>query len=133
MRSDYVTKQKNAVLDYFRKNNTEHITALDISVNLKEQGVKIGTATIYRWLDKLVKEGTVKKYITENGACYQYSGEICKNHFHLKCTSCNELFHVDCSFLQNLAPHILNHHKFRVDNTRTVVYGICEKCSGETL
>ena len=128
MRADYITKQRKAVIDCLRENGLNHITALDIASLLKNRGVKIGTATVYRWLDKLVADGTVKKYITEDGACYQYTGDGCKNHFHLKCLSCGRLFHVDCEFLENLAPHILEHHKFTVDNMRTVVYGTCENC-----
>lgn len=128
MKSDYNTKQKTAVLSFLKENSSRHITAADIVNALNASGSKIGTATVYRHLDKLVGDGFVKKYITDNGACYQYGGECHGNHFHLKCTSCDTLFHVDCDFLENLAPHILEHHKFKVDNTRTVMYGICEKC-----
>ncbi len=129
MKNDYNTKQKSAMLDFLKKNSACHITAADIVNALRENGTKIGTATVYRHLDRLVTDGFVKKYITDSGACYQYSGECHGNHFHLKCTGCGTLFHVDCDFLESLAPHILEHHKFTVDNTRTVMYGTCEKCS----
>lgn len=129
MKSDYKTKQKTALLDLFMDNGSRHITAAEIVEKLSENGTKIGTATVYRHLDKLVSDGFIKKYITDGGACYQYSGDCHGNHFHLKCTVCGTLFHVDCDFLDSLAPHILKHHKFKVDNTRTVMYGTCEKCS----
>ena len=117
------------MLTFLKENGSRHITAADIVNALREDGTKIGTATVYRHLDKLVSDGFVKKYITDGGACYQYGGECHDNHFHLKCTGCGTLFHIDCDFLESLAPHILEHHKFTVDNTRTVMYGTCEKCS----
>lgn len=129
MKSDYKTKQKAALLDLFTENGSRHITAAEIVEKLSENGTKIGTATVYRHLDKLVSDGFLKKYITDSGACYQYGGDCDGNHFHLKCTVCGTLFHVDCDFLESLSPHILEHHKFKVDNTRTVMYGTCEKCS----
>lgn len=128
MKNDYETKQKSAVLDYLISCRDRHVTAAQVASALKEKNIKIGTATVYRRLDKLVNSGEVKKYITDDCACYQYAGEACKNHFHLKCTNCGTLFHVDCDFLSSLAPHILEHHKFKVDNFRTVMYGLCEKC-----
>lgn len=128
MKNDYNTKQKSALINFLKDNGGIHTTAADIANGLKSQGIKIGTATVYRHLDRLVTDGLVKKYITDGGACYQYGEDCHGNHFHLKCISCDTLFHVDCDFLENLAPHILEHHKFKVDNTRTVMYGICEKC-----
>ncbi len=128
MKNDYNTKQKSALLDFLTEKEHSHITAADIKDALSKQGVKIGTATIYRHLDRLVESGLVRKYITDSSACYQYAGECRGNHFHLKCTKCGTLFHVDCDFLKELAPHILEHHNFTVDNTRMVMYGTCEKC-----
>lgn len=130
MKNIYNTKQKNMILDYL-KTTKAHTTAAQIVYALKEKGEVIGTATVYRQLEKMVSAGIVRKYITNTSACFQYSGEECTNHFHLKCNLCGTLFHVDCDFLEELAPHILEHHRFVVDNHRTVVYGTCEKCLEE--
>ena len=128
MKSDYETKQKAAIIDFI-KSNSGHITAKDIVNELSKCGEKVSTATVYRRLDKLVDSGMLKKYITDKGACYQYSTDCHGDHFHLKCTSCGTLFHVDCEFLMSIAPHIMEHHKFKVDNRRTVMYGLCESCN----
>ena len=127
MKGSYKTRQSNTILSYLQEEHG-HITAASLTAHLREKGESIGTATVYRQLDKLVAMGLVRKYITDKGACYQYAENDCDGHFHLKCTQCDTLFHVDCSFLANLAPHILSHHGFTVDNRRTVMYGLCEKC-----
>lgn len=127
MKSDYQTKQKKAIIDFLEAAEG-HLTAAQILSGLKQKGLSIGTATVYRQLEKLEESGLVRKFITEGSACYQLSRHDCENHFHLKCTRCGELFHIDCDFLLKLAPHIAEHHNFKVDNCRTVMYGTCEKC-----
>lgn len=128
MKNDYNTRQRVAVLNCL-KSNGGHLTAAQIADILRSNGEKAGLATIYRRLDKLVEMGLVRKYITDKVACYQYAEGSCKNHFHLQCTHCGTLFHVDCSYMEALAPHIEQHHNFKVDNCRTVMYGTCSKCS----
>jgi len=127
MKGSYKTRQSSIILSYLQAEHG-HVTAASLTAHLREKGEAIGTATVYRQLDKLVDMGLVRKYITDKGACYQYAGNGCDEHFHLKCTQCDTLFHVDCSFLSDLAPHILAHHGFTVDNRRTVMYGLCAKC-----
>ncbi|MGN1098665.1 MAG: Fur family transcriptional regulator, partial [Clostridia bacterium] len=110
-----------------------HVSAGDIAAHLRSVESSVGTATVYRQLDKMVEAGLVRKYSLDGGACYQYvgGGQGCREHFHLKCLKCGALIHVDCEFLSGLAPHILEHHGFEVDNSRTVMYGICRECRGE--
>lgn len=128
----YKTKQRELILACFKENSQRHLTAEDITDYLKQKSEAVGKTTVYRALDKLISEGAVRKYVTEEGksACYQYIDENmnCGEHFHLKCTRCNRLFHVDCDYLNELGNHIFEHHKFTVDNTKTVLYGICEEC-----
>ncbi|MBQ1555500.1 MAG: transcriptional repressor, partial [Clostridia bacterium] len=53
----------------------------------------------------------------------------CDRHFHLKCTACGRIIHLDCGFMSEFEKHIGEHHGFRVDNARTVIYGLCEACA----
>ncbi len=128
--ADYKTKQREQIISYLKNSPQPHVSAGDIAVHLRGASGSVGTATVYRQLDKLVEAGTVRKYVLDGGACYQYVGAAadCKEHFHLKCLKCGALIHVDCEFLSGLAPHILEHHGFEVDNSRTVMYGVCKKC-----
>ncbi len=129
MKTPYNTKQKSVILE-FLKENTRHYTARELCDILKD---KASAATVYRQLESLVESGFVRKFITGDSACYQYGEECEGSHFHLKCTKCDTLYHVDCSFLSELSTHIKSHHNFTVDNCRTVMYGICENCLGENL
>ncbi len=130
--SEYKTKQKEILLDYLRQHSSSHLTAGEISAHLRESGSPVGTSTVYRRLDKLVSEGLVRKYIVDetSPACYQYIDADCRcrEHFHLKCTVCGKLIHLDCSLLQKIAAHVEENHGFVIDNTKTLLYGVCAEC-----
>ncbi len=130
--ANYNTRQREHILKYLRDNSSGHTTAGVIALYLHSQGTPVGIATIYRYLDQLAEEGIVRKYTIDNktGSCYQYIGSDtnCTNHFHLKCVKCEKLFHVECDFLNELDVHILAHHGFSVDHTKTVLYGCCMDC-----
>ena len=126
----YRTKQALLVLECFKKNKGIHMTIEDISSYLRSVGTPVGTTTIYRQVQKLSDEGVITKYSVdqESGACYQYNGEDCKMHFHLKCVKCSELFHAECDYIGSIQNHIFEHHGFTVDNSKTVFYGTCQNC-----
>ncbi len=130
--SGYKTKQKEQVLQYFADHVGQHVTAQEISRHLSESGTPVGTATIYRCLDHLVADGTLRKYTIDSrtGACYEYAPHAgnCRQHFHLKCMQCETLYHVTCEQLSTLDSHVLEHHGFSIDHSKTVLYGICEHC-----
>lgn len=134
---EYKTKQKELILECLIENKNIHLTAGDISVHLREKGNAIGTSTIYRHLDKLVSAGSVKKYIVDENspACYQYIGddEQCCEHFHLKCTSCGQLIHTQCSLLKKITEHMMQDHGFMIDSTKTLLYGKCKDCRNKDI
>lgn len=136
IKKNYRTRQQDAVIEYFNLNPNKCVTADEIYIYFMNTGGKIGKATVYRCLDKLLESGTVKKFISDNGegAMYQLiDGEKgCDRHFHLKCTVCGEIIHMDCDFMEEFERHISEHHKFKVDNARTVIYGLCEKCAANS-
>lgn len=130
----YNTKQKESLVAFLIKNKDRHTNVREISSFLSNEGTPMGTATIYRQLDKLIEQGLVRKYILDGsaGACYQYiDDESCHQHFHLKCTSCGQLIHTDCRYIASINSHIFNRHKFTVDPSQTVFYGTCESCAKE--
>ncbi len=128
----YKTRQKEQIMQYLTAHSGQHITAQALEHHLAENGTRVGTATIYRFLEQLVSDGVLRKYTIDarTGACYEYvpQPEACRQHFHLKCMRCETLYHVTCAQLDELEAHILAHHGFAVDQSKTVLYGICAKC-----
>lgn len=128
----YRTRQREVILDFLKHSDGKHVSVDEVSDHLKAEGEKVGRTTIYRYMEKLTEEGTLRKYFIEEGAgaCYQYVDLAggCHEHFHLKCLKCGRLLHVECDYLNQLGVHIEEHHGFVVDNTKTVLYGVCKDC-----
>lgn len=126
----YHTKQNDLVLKCLMENKNRHLTAEEIFGLLKENGGFVGKATIYRKLANLEIKGVVRKFEGGNSACYQYidTQEACKNHYHLKCIKCNELFHVESTNLDNLNQELKQQFEFSLDKGKSVLYGVCRKC-----
>lgn len=127
----YNTKQQEMLSAYLMSLEGKHVSAQDISDYFRSQGEKIGVTTIYRRLEKLIDEGKVQKFITGAGepACFQYV--TCENHhehFHLKCSGCGKLVHLECRLTEDLLQHVSDEHGFAIDSTKTVLYGTCKSC-----
>ena len=133
MKSVYNTHQRQELLSYLQDRAGEHVTAADICAYFKSCGKPIGTATVYRQLDKLIEEHLVNKYIIDEGscACFEYVDPEAHHTscFHCKCTCCGRLIHLECDELEMLQKHLSAHHHFQLDPYRTVFYGLCEDCA----
>ena len=131
--SGYKTRQRESILRYMTEHKDSHVTVNTISDYLSQQGTPVGTATIYRHLEKLVEQGMVRKYMVDasTGACFQFvmPDRQCHEHYHLKCERCGKLIHLECHFAKELANHIYAEHGFAIDPLRTVFYGICQECA----
>lgn len=131
----YKTRQRSQVLECLMQNSEKHMTADEILAQLRNMNIEIGKSTVYRTLERLIEEKKVRKYLSDEGqsACYQYIDEngSCTRHFHLKCTRCGKLIHLECGRLTEIERHVYEHHRFSVDNTKTVLYGVCEDCGSE--
>lgn len=127
----YKTKQREIITQLFQENSEKCFTSKEVIDLLQGQ---LGQATVYRMLSKLSEEGIICKYISENGSGALYRINNCEKngnhkHFHLKCSSCGRLIHMDCHVLGKIAEHLQADHGFLMDNSKTVLYGKCKDCT----
>lgn len=129
MANTYKTRQRLLIEELLKLHKGEHLTADEIVSLLESQGKPVGKATVYRCLEKLIERGEVKKYIFGEGksACYEYQNQS-DAQYHLKCSVCGELTHLECEMLDKLPQHIFEHHGFKLDAVQTVLMGCCSKC-----
>ena len=122
----YNTKQKDIIMDAIKRQEHE-FTIKDIYNQVK---TKTGLTTIYRLVDKLVKDEKLKKYIgQDNITYYQYLTECSKdNHFYLKCDKCNKMIHVDCDCIEEISSHISKKHNFKLNKKNKIINGHCDTC-----
>ena len=132
MATGYKTENRKRILEYLESSGDKAVSVKDIHDYLCENGCSVNLSTIYRFLDKLEKEGSVITYISEKGdkATYQYVGDQahCSDHLHLKCVKCGKIIHLDCNFMGDIAGHIEEHHDFTIQCRNSVIYGVCKEC-----
>ncbi len=126
----YHTEQREILEEYLFTHAEEQFTAAELTQAL---GDKIGQATIYRLVKRLVSEGTVRAFTIggDRKTYYQYvNGETCGSHLHLKCTVCGRLYHLGACVSEFLEKQILATHRFTLDEHATTLFGTCHKCRG---
>ncbi len=129
MRESYKTKQKDIVARFFYENEG-CFKVEDIYNSIISGGEKIGKVTVYRRVEKLLEEGVIRKFTDDKNAAYYrlVESKNCNRHFHLKCVKCGNITHLDCNEMEGIFKHIKEEHKFAVNASITVLYGLCGKC-----
>ena len=124
-------------MDYLKSNRHRTVSVKDIDAHLKGLDCPVNITTIYRYLDKLEREGDVMKYAEAQGdkATYQLveKNHHCNTHLHLKCVDCGSIIHLDCQFMEEIAGHIAEDHGFKLQCKNSVIYGRCKNCEASVL
>ena len=115
----YHTKQKSAVLDCLARHRNESLTVDGVVAALCAEGVKTGRSTVYRHLEELCREGAISRFAAESGKSVTYR---------VIGSECGEVCHTHCRELEALFAHMAAAHGFSVDEKKTMLYGVCEKC-----
>ena len=135
VKTGYRTKQQELLLCYLEEHKNEHFTAEDVRSHFAQKEISMGTATIYRHLERMVAEGSLNKYVIDehSAACFEYTGgcteSSAEQHFHLKCEQCGALIHLECDELCQIRSHLFKSHGFVLNPLRTVLWGLCASCA----
>ncbi len=131
MAEGYKTRQRAVILELLRAHGGEHFTAEEIVTLLERYGRPVGKATVYRNLERLIEQGSVRKYQFGEGksACFEYQPGPLPEHYHLKCACCGALTHLKCDYIDKLAEHVHEEHGFELDAAQIVLVGRCVQCA----
>ncbi|MDO4865665.1 MAG: transcriptional repressor [Clostridia bacterium] len=131
MRGEYNTRQKRELLAFLRERSMQHFSVDDVVFEMQDRGEKIGRSTVYRYLELLAEQGSVRKYQSVQGITqYQHveDDSRCDSHFHMMCSRCGNLMHVDCDLMRTMSEHLVKDHGFLLDPRETILVGVCQKC-----
>ena len=135
--SGYATISRKKILEFLKKNSDRTVAVADIDHYLRAQYCEVNITTIYRYLDKLAKDGTVIKYVAEKGnqTVYQYVelGHHCEEHLHLQWVKCGKIIHVECEFMDEISEHILKDHGSKLQCKNSILYGMCSACQEKEI
>jgi Fur family ferric uptake transcriptional regulator len=130
-----VTQQREAVAEVVFE-STAHMSVEDIEASLKDQGERIGKATIYRTMEILVRSGLVEERdFGEGFKRYEHLFGQQPAHAHLICTSCSEVMEIQSPDLLRLQEAAAQEHSFLPTRRRMEIFGLCSACqaSGVTV
>ena len=134
MKSEYHTKQRARLLQFFRDHRESAMTNAEIC-SAACVSLEIGKSTVYRLLPKLAEEGLLTRFYDENKRVVTYQfvdvEHGCDRHFHLKCADCGRTIHLENQEEQKALEEILRSNAFASDERHTVVLGKCRECRSE--
>lgn len=123
------SKQREIVLEIL-KNTKVHPTVDEIYQEALKKESKISRSTIYRNINVLVENGTIKRITIPNKPDrYDYFGQI---HHHAVCTECGKVYDFQYDFdIETIEKKIKKQINvdFSVENVKLV--GICENCKSK--
>ena len=106
----------------------DHVSADDLATRVAKQGVAVGTATVYRTLDLLVKSGLVREHdFGEGFKRYEplLGGQA---HEHCICQSCGKVMEFSNERLERMIALLAEEVAFRPHHHRLEIYGLCRDC-----
>jgi len=95
---------------------------------LREQGQRVGMATVYRTLDLLAEQGFAQRIDLGSGAaCYEPVLPGCRHH-HLVCTSCGRVEVFASRTVDDALAEAEKQSGYTVSARDVVLRGICRDC-----
>lgn len=119
------TIQKDLVLKTVQELK-RHLTADEVYEFIKKEHPTIGRGTVYRNLKILVEEGAIRKVEVPDGS--DRFDFTLKDHYHVKCVKCGDVFDVDMEQLPDLKAKIRDTHGMEFLGYDIFFKGICPAC-----
>jgi len=118
-----MTKQRKLVYNIMSESDG-HMTAEEVYNTAKARMPKVGLATVYRNLNKLVEDGMLSKIDLGNGSVtYDITTVL---HAHLVCSKCGHVSDVPLN--SKIFQKTMDAKKFQATEYTMVVKGICSDC-----
>ena len=119
------TRSQTQVLELL-KQLPNAISAQDLYMQLREQQISMGLATVYRALDSLKLEGVVQMRTLPSGeSLYSLTKQ---DRHHLTCVRCGLSAVMDECPVHGLESHLTESHHFQIFYHTLEFFGLCEQC-----
>lgn len=104
------------------------LAADDVVAGLARNGLKVGTATVYRTIDVLLESGfVVERNRGEGFRRFEANREL-PHHEQLLCTVCGAVEEFRDPALERMTHRVADAHGFVRERHRLVIYGTCAAC-----
>lgn len=124
-----VTEQRLAIAEVVL-GSERHLSADEVASELRVRGLSVGTATVYRTLELLVRSGlVVERDFGEGFRRYEPARDV-PHHEHLLCTVCGRVQEFRDERLERMTTLIAESQHFARTSHRLVIFGVCGECRG---
>ena len=106
----------------------DHLSAEDVARQLARKGEAVGTATVYRTLDLLVRSGLVREHDFGEGFKRYEPMAAGQVHEHCVCSSCGKVMEFSNDRLERMIALLAEEAEFRPHHHRLEVFGLCREC-----
>jgi Fur family ferric uptake transcriptional regulator len=128
-----VTRQRLAVVESLCRAE-DHPSVEELSRRLRARGEQVGTATVYRTLDALVKGGLAREHDFGDGfKRYEPISREGAGHEHLRCVRCGRVIEFVNDRLERALRLTADEHGFVYHHHRIEIHGVCRQCRGTDL
>ena len=123
-----ITAQRLAIADVLLESG-RHLSAEDVADELDARRLRVGTATVYRTLELLVRSGLVVERDFGEGFRRYEPARDAPHHEHLICTRCGAVREFRDERLERMTTLLAEAHGYVRQRHRLVIHGICDDCS----
>ena len=122
-----ITAQRLAIADIILGSGS-HLSAEDIMLELGARGASVGTATVYRTLEVLLRSGlVVERDFGEGFKRFEAARDI-PHHEHLLCSICGRVTEFRDERLERMTMLIAEQYGYGRQGHRLVITGVCASC-----
>lgn len=127
-----VTRQRIAVAEVLLA-SADHPSVESLRHRLEAKGEHVGTATLYRTVDALVKSGLVLEHDFGEGFRRYEPVKEAAEHAHLVCRRCGGVVEFSNDRLERMLRMTADEHHFHYERHKVEIHGICASCRGRDL
>lgn len=121
------TRGRKAIIEEILSFSDTHLDAEEILRKIREKGINVSRATLYRTLSLLVKGGVLKVVSLGEGHGHFEPGISKKIHGHMICNECKKIIEFESDELSSLLKRIAKKNKFIIKSVGIEVFGLCEE------
>lgn len=121
------TKGRKVIIEEILSFSDTHLDAEEILKKLREKGINVSRATLYRTLSLLVKGGVLKAVSLGEGHSHFELGIYRQIHGHMICSECKKVIEFESDDLNNLLAKIAEKNRFSISSVEIEIFGHCKK------
>ena len=121
------TRERSQILEsVFAR--ADHFSADDLLLTMKNEGLDVSRATLYRNLKQLAKAGVLVEADFGHGHIHYERAVGSSPHEHLICQICGSVTEVSTSAFSAVVKKVAMSQGFRLDHHQVKIFGVCHQC-----